>query len=125
MSTTDIPPPGPERDAEIARAARRDDHAEIPVFTAQIGPEIPSRWVRVLAVPQRTSTDPSACDRLVEEMVRRGFELVHRADSHGHGARFMIADAASDDGLAYYDGRGATRMEAVSAAALLALRGGQ
>jgi len=150
---TDIPPPGPERDAEIARllgvapnrraiatedgtssALTEDD----PMGAGLGGYKITAEDVRDFCRKHPRyhvgawefwppySTDPAACDRLVEEMVRRGFVLVSRAHLDGtHSARFMIADAASNDGLAYYGGEGGTRTRAVSAAALLALRGGR
>lgn len=120
--SAEIPPAGAERDAEIARLLNNVQYFSGPMGWFYVYPEDCGGY-RSANHFGRPSTDPAACDRLVEEMVRRGFDLVHRADKQGHGARFMVADVASDDGLAFYEGRGATRMEAVSAAALLALRG--
>lgn len=117
-----IAPPGPDRDAEIVLA--------LGGAWATLPDPIDGGTIQRIRLPDGSilgdlppySTDHAACDRLVEEMVRRGYQLVHRADRRGHGARFMVDDVTASDGMAFYEGRGATRPDAVSAAALLALR---
>jgi hypothetical protein len=104
MSTTEIPPPGTVRDAEIARALghylTRDDGSSYE-------DSIPG-----------CSTDPAACDRLEAELDRRGYEVqVSRIAGYCNvfvrrGADELTAAIAN------------CRPDAVSAAALLALRGG-
>lgn len=117
-----MPPPGPERDAEILLrlGATRPAFTDPPEVTIDRRPD---GTCTVSGVPPY-STDPAACDRLVAEMVRREYQLVHRADKRGHGARFMIDDPLASDGLAFFEGRGESTAAAISAAALLALRGG-
>lgn len=122
-----IPPPGPERDAEIMKGLGWQ-----PTVIGRghflHGVEDITHWKRPdgsqTGIVPPYSTDSACADRLAEEMVRRGYQLVHRSDRQGHGARFMVDDPTASDGLAFYEGRGATRPDAVSAAALLALRGG-
>ena len=119
-----MPPPGPGRDEAIAIA--------LGGVMVDLPDPIDDGTIRRMRLPGGAlatelppySTDPAACDRLVAEMVRREYQLVHRADKRGHGARFMIDDPLASDGLAFFEGRGESTAAAISAAALLALRGG-
>lgn len=96
---TNLPPPGPERDAELA---------------ALLGDGPWSRFVEF-------STNAHSCDRLVEEMVRRGWWL-QCGRTETWRAWFTSATFPAQGGpLA----SGTTFADAVSAAALLALRGAQ
>lgn len=115
-----IPPPGPERDAEIARLLGWRESADSPSgFVSNDG--------TVTIWPNGFSTDPAAADRLVEELVRRDYLFRHQlpCTDSGHachdGAHFVRLDGA--DGRGPIVAHGATRPDAASAAALLALRG--
>ncbi len=60
-----MPPPGPERDAEIARLLGWRESVDSPSgFVSNDG--------TVTIWPHGFSTDPAAADRLVKEMARRG-----------------------------------------------------
>lgn len=108
-----IPPPGAERDAEIMAA--------LGYTYASRKATDPDPWIRdgVRFGGRSVSTDPAAADRLVEEMVRRGWRTTMFADQDGIRAA-----------VGHYPGcrclhplvTGETRCDAVSAAALLALR---
>lgn len=113
MTPDQLPPPGPERDAEIARLLgwRHDERK------GWIAPGWESGDVEAPAY----STDPAACDRLEAELAARGFdvETSRNADdgsTHGVDARLLDRDGEA------YRASAATRPDAVSAAALLALR---
>lgn len=119
--TTKIPPPGPERDVEIARAILDPDEmrktcwctAHYVVYRVT-GPECRTCG---LPLPSRYSTDPAACDRLIEEMTREGgWVLDLQVRSDGCSARFH------SDLQTMRDVEAETIEDAVSAAALLALR---
>ncbi len=126
-----IPPPGAERDAEIARALgwttrRCPPDAGIQFFMVVDvdGREVdhwqaPDRSLRKL--PPAYSTDPAACDRLVEEMVRRGWMLC--LQTMRPGGYYCRIDQR--DGVMSSHAEGPKIADAVSAAALLALRGGR
>lgn len=122
---TEIPPPGRARDEAIAAALGwtriGDCYMEaIGTYRGGVQPGDTRHPASLLTSIPFYSTDPAACDRLVEEMVRRGWRTTTFADPGGHRA-----------GISHYPGcrcahpvmRGTTRTDAVSAAALLALRG--
>lgn len=109
-----MPPPGPERDAEIARLLghylTREDGSSFDVSDLA-----PPEW----------STDPAACDRLEREMFARGWRLQAEADHRCHEATFLVVSGFSQPCVTYYALSADSRPDAVSAAALLALRGGR
>lgn len=145
-----MPPPGPERDAEIARllgvepvrraiatedgtssALTEDD----PMGHGLGGFKITADDVRDFCRKHpryhvgawefwpRYSTDPAACDRLEADLAARGFdvETSRKADDGStHGVDVRLLDRAGEA----YRASAETRPDAVSAAALLALRGG-
>ena len=115
-----IPPPGPERDAEIARLLDPADHAIREWIEAPQRP-LPRSLRRM---PPPYSTDPAACDRLVEEMVRRGWWVT--VESQPNGEVFASAHRGYDYDVMIdaHTTNGTARPAAVSAASLLALRGG-
>lgn len=88
----------------------------------------PEQFFRTVAIPPY-STDPAACDRLVEEMARRGWK--HRVDIEAPSDRgsppvwayFFREHGTGHRMIGLENGYGATRPDAVTAAALLALRG--
>jgi hypothetical protein len=126
---TDIPPPGPERDAEIARLLDIDfghacEDGEIGEFWEgwKCTCGATGKWdetSHTVPAPQ-FSTDPAACDRCVEEMVRRGWTLCRQTlRTGGYYCRMDRYGALSSHW------EGPKIADAVSAAALLALRGGR
>ena len=109
-----MPPPGPERDAEIARLLgwKHDER----------GRWIPPGWESDFPLPAY-STHPTACDRLEADLAARGFDVDtsrKAEDGSTHGVDVRLLDRAGES----YRASAATRPDAVSAAALLALRGG-
>ena len=149
MSATEIPPPGPERDAELARllgddVEERAEHEGVHIIEDSENPHAGPMCDRCHATccemcgeslpatckprPRAYSTDPAACDRLVEEMMRRGWVTQHVAHIAGdHSALCLDVEKGAPDTLTPEEHarvtHGATRPDAVSAAALLALRG--
>lgn len=114
-----IPPPGPDRDAELAEALGWEPCSCAPGSTRYDGDTGRCRRCGCLAAPPY-STDPAACDRLVEEMVWRGLSVFHDASPAGHMVDVYRGFASSQCLAEDVSGRG--RCDAVSAAALLALR---
>lgn len=125
--STEIPPPGADRDAEISRALgwttrRCPPDAGIQFFMVVDvdGREVdhwqaPDRSLRKL--PPAYSTDPAACDQLLAEMVRRGWTFcLQTLRTGGYYCRMDRYGALSSHG------EGPKISDCVSAAALLALR---
>lgn len=140
-----MPPPGPERDAEIARLLgddieERAEHVDVHEIDDSDSTHETVICGRCHATacalceeslpatcqprPRGYSTGSISSDRLVEEMVRRGWwvtvesqpnEKIFASVHRGYDYDVMI-DAQTANGT--------TRPDAVSAAALLALRGG-
>jgi hypothetical protein len=149
--SAEIPPPGAERDAEIARflgddIEERAEHADVHVVEDDDNPH--AGWIcsRCLATActmrgeslpptckprgRPYSTDPAAADRLVEAMRQRfwclSIQVNDAGDTSGlvaYGANFYKRRSFARD--APDPGGGVTMSDAVSAAALLALRGGR
>ena len=125
---TTVPDVGAERDAEIARLLGNQTPAEaMRDMLAAWDPLkefLPSERIQCLDTP-RYSTDPAACDRLVEEMRSRldGVDVRTMSTKQGHKTIVMIHAGADSRIVAESDGWRASRVDAVSAAALLALRG--
>lgn len=146
-----MPPPGPERDAEIARllgvepvrraiatedgtssALTEDD----PMGHGLGGFKITADDVRDFCRKHpryhvgawefwpRYSTAPAAADRLVEEMVRRGWWVTVESQPNGKIFASVHRGYDYDVMIDAQTANGTTRPDAVSAAALLALRGG-
>lgn len=122
-----IPPPGPERDAEIMKGLGWQ-----PTIIGRgyflHGVEDITHWKRPdgsqTSIVPPYSTDPAAADRLVEEMVRRGWW--HRYEIGGAtrpGEAWFSREPVFDGGDPDAQATGGSRADAVSAAALLALRG--
>lgn len=128
-----IPPPGPERDAEIMKGLGWQ-----PTIIGRgyflHGVEDITHWKRPdgsqTGIVPPYSTDPAAADRLVEEMVRRGFALDHTVTPYAagvasmaiiHRARFTERGQAA---FSPWSESGIDRVDAISRAALVALRGG-
>lgn len=120
MTPDHLPPPGPERDAEILLLLGETSRpGERPSLTLERSAD---GEVRVVDLPA-FSTDPAACDRLVEEMVRRGWIIGENATGdQGEVVRFAEMHRGEVGGRSC-GCRASTRGEAVSGAALLALRG--
>jgi hypothetical protein len=151
---TDIPPPGPERDGEIARllgvapnrraiatedgtssALTEDD----PMGAGLGGYKITAEDVRDFCRKHPRyhvgawefwppySTDPAACDRLERELSVRAFSVVTNrwpAQSIYPGEVDASVILGFNNDRAW-SASAPTRPDAVSAAALLALRGGR
>ena len=118
-----IAPPGPDRDAEIVLA--------LGGAWATLPDPIDGGTIQRIRLPDGSilgdlppySTDHAACDRLVEEMLDRGWIL--SAEAAGHIPRNQRHQCTFTDMTNTGYGSAATRPDAVSAAALLALRGGR
>jgi hypothetical protein len=112
--SAEIPPPGAERDAEIAAALgwRQDSATGVlgPCSTLTAPADIDFDW--------SPSTAPAACDRLIDEMVRRGWMLC--LQTMRPGGYYCRIDQRG--GALSAHGEGPKIADAVSAAALLALR---
>lgn len=111
-----IPPPGPERDAEIAKLLG---------WTAVDGADRDAGWRspdgELHAWPPRYSTDPSACERLIADLAARNWVVV---DIDAPLPTVHCVRGGDEAPVEVHPKTAATRPAAVSAAALSALRGG-
>ncbi len=115
MEMRDLPPPGPERDAEICLLLGETSRTGEPISLGLVRHADGEVTVDVPA----WSTDAAACDALAEMVCNRAafWECVSRYAGGKWWAWFNVGP---------YVGRpviGTTRPDAVSAAALLAIRG--
>lgn len=120
-----IPPPGPERDTEIVLA--------LGGAWVTLPDPIDGGTIRRIRLPDDSmlgelppySTDPAACDRLERELADRGFQvLTNRWAStsiYPGQVDASVTPGHNSDRASVHTGT--TRPDAVSAAALLALRG--
>lgn len=106
-------PPGPRRDTEVAKALG---------WTPAAAPSVAS-WVvakGMVLTHWSPSTDEAACERLIEELANRGWSIrdvpgaVPSVECIGRSSELVRRICCE----------GSTRCDAVSAAALLALRHG-
>lgn len=117
-----MPPPGAERDAEIARLLGWE--VEPPDSSFAGGVKIPGATIY-----HYPSTDSYSCDVFVVELTRLGWQVQFIADADSCAAFLLDAERASGPqpvALSESDrkrvGIGRNRPDAISAAALLALR---
>lgn len=119
-----MPPPGPGRDEAIAIA--------LGGVMVDLPDPIDDGTIRRMRLPGGAlatelppySTDPAAADRLVEEMVRRGWWVTVESQPNGKIFASVHRGYDYDVMIDAQTANGTTRPDAVSAAALLALRGG-
>lgn len=119
-----LPPPGPEREAEIARLLGWVDVVPYPQMNSAMGRPEPTGWPSLVRVPAY-SDDSAAADQLVEEMAARGFWCQYHSPFEpgmAHRAGFTPHSTTGWNGRPDFPGEGTTRPDAVSAAALIALR---
>lgn len=127
-----LPPPGPERDAEIARALgwtprRCPPDAGVGFFVVvglETGEER-DHWKApdgtLAKSPPPYSTDPAACERLERELLARGFGI-KTAAAQPRAEEQPVYEVVIANPTVRRRAFGRSRPDAVSAAALLALR---
>ncbi len=121
---TEIPPPGTERDALLAVSLgwRYDDLGAGPAGYRELREIKIERWVRPdgleASVPDPWSTSQDACESLKYELARRGFRVRCDHDDGNHRAICTNHDGPQRSVA------GVDCPDAISAAALLALRDG-